>query len=87
MANATLFATVNVQWEDRKGVERDVDVEVEYNFDGRKDLQIMASTIIGEGIPYGISESCFDALVDEAVAERAFDDYDNWLSGQDGSED
>lgn len=87
MTTPTLYATVNVQWEDNKGVERDVDVEVEYVFDGRKDLQVMAGDIIGEGEPYGISEDAFWDLVDQAVAARASDDYNNWLSGQDGSDD
>lgn len=83
----TLTSTVNVMWECPKGIERDVDVLVEFTFDGVDDLDILAAEILGEGEPYGISEDRFDGLVDAAVADCATDAYNDWLSGQDGSED
>ena len=86
----TLTTTVTVQWEcnKRPGVERQCDVVVEYTFDGVDDVDVLAADIVrtdvfdGDDAPYGISEQDFDALVDEAVAERAHDAYADWLSGQ-----
>ena len=85
MATATLNTTVNVMWEDYKGVEHDCDVDVTYTYNGADDLQVLAADAQGE--PYGIDERSFDDLVDQAVFERADDDYADWLSGQDGSDD
>ena len=77
--------TVNVQWEDPKGIERDCDVLVEFMYDG--DVDVLSADIVGGGEPYGISESDFDDLVDAAVAERAPEAYADWLSGQDDSKE
>lgn len=83
----TLFTTVNVAWECPRGYDHDVEVEVEFSFDGDKDLQILSARTLSEGEITGISDHDFDELVDEAVFECAHDEYHNWLSGQDGSED
>jgi hypothetical protein len=80
-----LTTTVNVQWEDTKGIERDCDVVVEYMYNG--DVDVLSADIVEAGEPYGISESAFDALVDAAVAERAPEAYADWLSGQDDSKE
>jgi hypothetical protein len=80
-----LTSTVNVQWEDPKGIERDCDVLVEYTYDG--DVDVLSADIIEGEEPYGISESDFDDLVDAAVAERAPEAYADWLSGQDDSKE
>lgn len=80
----TLTTTVTVQWECsvRHGVERQCDVVVEYTFDGVDDLDVLSADIVGGGEPYGIADHLFDALVDDAVAERAAEAYGDWLSGQ-----
>jgi len=82
-----ITTTVNVQWEDPKGIERDCDVIVEFLYDG--DVDIFSADIVNAegGEPYGISESDFDALVDAAVAEQAPEAYADWLSGQDDSKE
>ena len=80
-----ITTTVNVQWEDRKGTERDCDVVVEFLYDG--DVDILSADIVGGGEPYGISDSDFDDLINGAVAERAPEAYADWLSGQDDSKD
>ena len=78
---AALSATVNVYWECRRGRDHDVDVEVEYTFDGDRDIRIQSARLLGEAT--GIGDYEFDALVDEAVADRAKADYSEWLADQD----
>ena len=81
MPTLTLESTVNVSWEDRKGCDRDCDVEVKYTYDGADDLRILSGSCIGDDSSIGQWE--FDELLHEAVLEVAGDAYDTWLADQD----
>lgn len=85
MATATLTAFITVQWDCRRGMHHDVDVDVTYNFDGDKFLDITGYTTVGD--PVGIGDWELDELIYERIAERCDDDYADWLSGQDGCDD
>jgi hypothetical protein len=76
----TFTACVNVSWTCRRGYDHDCDVDVTYIYDGVDDLTIVSAYAIGE--MRGIGEYEFDELVDEAVFERAADDYADWLADQ-----
>lgn len=85
---ADLTRTVTVTWEDEKA-ERSCDVVVEYEYDGADHFEITGIDLVDGSYedPYGISIDAFEALICDAVVERAAEDYGDWLSGQDGSED
>lgn len=85
MATATLTACINVQWECRRGMGHDVDVDVTYTFDGRDALDIKSYTTVGEAI--GIGDWELDELVYETIAERCDADYADWLADQDEDDD
>ncbi|MFZ9627306.1 MAG: hypothetical protein ACO3AD_18765 [Burkholderiaceae bacterium] len=77
MSLMTASATVNVAWECNRGYDHDIEVEVEYTYDGDRELRVLSAKTLGE--PHGISDYDFDELVDEATFERAVDDYPQWL--------
>jgi hypothetical protein len=69
-----LFTTVTICWIDRRGTERDCDVEVGYTFDG-EDMNVASSRAIGydhDDIPD------FDELVWQATNKRADEAYAEW---------
>lgn len=77
---ATLEATINVQWTCNRGYNHDCDVDVVYDYDGDKELTIRSAISVDE--PIGIGSWDFDELVDEAIFERAPEDYADWLADQ-----
>lgn len=77
MATATFSATVLIAFEDRRGHECDCEVNVEYTFDGKDDLRILSSELLG---PANISDWELDELIWEAAFDHAFDAYPEWLA-------
>ena len=71
---AKLFTTVTIYWIDRRGALRDVDVEVDYTFDGEI-LSITGSRTLGVDAD---DSPDFDELVWQATNERADDAYAEW---------
>lgn len=73
---AKLSGTVYVTWTTPRGIDRECDVEVQYEFDGRDDLKIISARPMWEVT--GIGEREFDELVDAAVFDLAHDAYGEW---------
>lgn len=74
---AHLFARVIIDWEDSHHRERDLEVEVDYTFDGEA-LRITGTTYLG--IPVGISDWDLEEAIWEAVNDQADEAYAEWLA-------
>lgn len=85
---ATLERTVTVIWEDDKA-ERQCDVKTIYEYDGDRHFAVVWQEILDAEenieVPHGLTEEVFFQMVDDAVFPYANEDYQDWLSGQDGS--
>jgi len=81
MTTANLSATINVYWHNTRGYQRECEVEVEYAFDGvtLDSLRIKSARAI-EGDDYYCDTLDFDDQVWETIADRAFEDYAEWLA-------
>ena len=77
---ANLSTTVTLSWVNRRGCDRDCEVNVDYTFDGGDDLRIKASEIVGD---CDLGEWAFDELLWEAVMDRAVEAYPEWLADRD----
>jgi hypothetical protein len=82
---ANLFATVSLSWLDRKGNDRDCDIEVDYTFDGEtlKITKAIAFDVDPDNIP-DFDEALWDAVMEQADEAYAEDqaEYGEWLSDQ-----
>lgn len=69
---ANLFTRVILTWEDSHHYERELEIEVDYTFDGDT-LNITRTTFLGT--PVGIGDWELDEAIWEAVSEQAPEAY------------
>lgn len=73
---AHLSTAITVYWQCSRGFDHDADVDVDYTFDGDKELTIKSARVIGDTV--GISDWDFDELVYEKTFDRAVEEYADW---------
>lgn len=73
---ANLFTRVIIDWVSPGGYEREVEVEVDYTFDG-DELRITKTVLLGMAI--GIGEWELEEAVWEAVSDQADEAYAEWV--------
>jgi hypothetical protein len=81
MATATLKTTVQIDWQDYRGRDRDAECEVTYTYDG-DDLRITDTRFVGF-VDGGYDIDLIDELVWNAVSEEADAAYAEWQAERD----
>jgi glycerate-2-kinase len=78
MVTATLQTTVQIEWQDYRGRDRECELEVTYTFDG-DDLRIVSYAAPVDGY----DGDMIDGLVWDAVTEQADEAFAEWLNDRD----